>query len=175
MHLRRSVDNRGRMESTRIKLDPQAIEAIARRVVEILERQGMQQPELVDATELARRFGIERSWVYSHAIELGAVKLGSGLYASVRFALGDDPVYVAAQLGHTEPGFSMKVYASAVRRRERLIGAALREFDAALEWAAMGSGGRVGTDSEPNGSGGQSPGLAQQSLFAASSPDSSAG
>lgn len=60
------------------------------------------------------------------------------LYASLRFALGDDPVYVAAQLGHTDPGFSMKIYASAVRRRERLIGAALREFDAALEWAAMG-------------------------------------
>jgi integrase len=60
------------------------------------------------------------------------------LYASLRFALGDDPVYVANQLGHTEPGFSMKVYASAVRRRERLIGVALREFDAALEWASNG-------------------------------------
>jgi integrase len=79
------------------------------------------------------------------------------LYASLRFVLGDDPVYVAAQLGHTEPGFSMKVYASAVRRRERLIGAALREFDAALDWAAMGSGGRVEADFEPNASDGQSP------------------
>lgn len=97
------------------------------------------------------------------------------LYASLRFALGDDPVYVAAQLGHTEPGFSMKVYASAVRRRERLIGAALREFDAALEWAAMGSGGRIETEIEPNANDGQSPGTAQQSLFAASRPDSSAG
>lgn len=97
------------------------------------------------------------------------------LYASLRFALGDDPVYVAAQLGHTEPGFSMKVYASAVRRRERLIGAALREFDAALEWAAMGSGGRIETEIESNANDGQSPGTAQQSLFAASSPDSSAG
>jgi integrase len=89
------------------------------------------------------------------------------LYASLRFALGDDPVYVAAQLGHTEPGFSMKVYASAVRRRERLIGAALREFDAALEWAAMGSGEPVSVDSEPNASDGQSPETAQQSLFTA--------
>jgi integrase len=97
------------------------------------------------------------------------------LYASLRFALGDDPVYVAAQLGHTEPGFSMKVYASAVRRRERLIGAALREFDAALDWAAMGSGEPIVADSEPNGSDGQSPETAQQSLFAASGPDSSAG
>ena len=97
------------------------------------------------------------------------------LYASLRFALGDDPVYVANQLGHTEPGFSMKVYASAVRRRERLIGAALREFDAALEWAAMGSGGRVEAEIEPNASDGQLPETAQQSLFAALGPDSSAG
>lgn len=85
--------------------------------------------------------------------------------ASLRFALGDDPVYVAAQLGHTEPGFSMKVYASAVRRRERLIGVALREFDAALDWAAMDSGEPVSVDSEPTGSDGQSPETAQQSLF----------
>lgn len=92
------------------------------------------------------------------------------LYASLRFALGDDPVYVAAQLGHTEPGFSMKVYASAVRRRERLIGAALREFDAALEWAAMGSGGRIEAEIEPNVSDGQLPETAQQSLFTANPP-----
>lgn len=89
------------------------------------------------------------------------------LYASLRFALGDDPVYVAAQLGHAEPGFSMKVYASAVRRRERLIGAALREFDAALEWAEMGSGEPVSVDSEPTASAAQSPDTAQQSLFTA--------
>jgi hypothetical protein len=73
------------MASTRIKLDPQTVEAIARRVVEILERRGLQGRELVDAAELARRFGIERSWVYSHAIELGAVKLGSGAKPRLRF------------------------------------------------------------------------------------------
>jgi integrase len=89
------------------------------------------------------------------------------LYASLRFALGDDPVYVAAQLGHTEPGFSMKVYASAVRRRERLIGVALREFDAALDWAALGSGESDLVDSEPGAGEGQTPETAQQSLFTA--------
>jgi hypothetical protein len=73
------------MASTRIKLDPQTVEAIACRVVEVLERRGLQQRELVDAAELARRFGIERSWVYSHAIELGAVKLGSGAKPRLRF------------------------------------------------------------------------------------------
>lgn len=61
------------------------------------------------------------------------------LYASLRFALGDDPVYVAQQLGHTEPAFSMRVYARAVRRRERLTGNALREFDRAVHWAQMGT------------------------------------
>ena len=88
MHLGRSMDIGAEMESARIKLDPQAIEAVARRVVELLERRGVGGgTELVDAAELARRLGIERSWVYTHAIELGAVKLGSGrkpLSASIR-------------------------------------------------------------------------------------------
>jgi hypothetical protein len=59
----------------------------------------------------------------------------------------------------------MKVYASAVRRRARLTGVALREFDAALEWAALGNGEPVSVDSEPGAGGGRAPGMAQQSLF----------
>jgi hypothetical protein len=81
------------MASPRIKLDPQTVEAIARRVIELLEKRGLQRRELVDAAELARRLGIERSWVYSHAIELGAVKLGKGAKPRLRF----DPE-VAAQV-----------------------------------------------------------------------------
>ena len=73
------------MASPRIKLDPQVVDAIARRVVELLEAKGLQKRELVDAAELARMFGIERSWVYSHAIELGAVKLGTGAKPRLRF------------------------------------------------------------------------------------------
>jgi hypothetical protein len=73
------------MASKRIALDGPTVEAIARRVVELLERRGMQRRELVDALELARRFGIERSWVYSHAIDLGAVKLGEGPKPRLRF------------------------------------------------------------------------------------------
>jgi hypothetical protein len=73
------------MASTRIKLDPQTVEEIARRVVALLEQRGLSKRKLVDAGELARRFGIERSWVYSHAIELGAVKLGNGTKPRLRF------------------------------------------------------------------------------------------
>lgn len=73
------------MASARIKLDPQTVEEIARRVVAVLERRGLGKRELVDAAELARRFGIERSWVYTHAIELGAIKLGNGAKPRLRF------------------------------------------------------------------------------------------
>jgi integrase len=61
-------------------------------------------------------------------------------YASLRFACGDDPVYVAEQGGWEDPIFPMKVYAKAVRRRDRLSGPHREAFDAALDWAAMGSG-----------------------------------
>ncbi|MGH3427055.1 MAG: hypothetical protein ACRDQZ_05740 [Mycobacteriales bacterium] len=73
------------MASARIQLDAKTIHAVARRVVELLEQRGLQSRELVDAAELARRFRIERSWVYSHAIELGAVKLGNGAKPRLRF------------------------------------------------------------------------------------------
>lgn len=61
-------------------------------------------------------------------------------YASLRYACGDDPIYVAEQGGWADPAFPMKVYAKAVRRRDRLSGAYLEAFDMALDWAATGSG-----------------------------------
>lgn len=94
MHSGRNLDSGIEMASARIKLDPEATEAIARKVVELLEKRGLQKRELVDAAELARRFGIERSWVYSHAIELGAVKLGNGAKPRLRF----DPQIAARAL-----------------------------------------------------------------------------
>lgn len=62
-------------------------------------------------------------------------------YASLRYACGDDPVYVAEQGGWKDPAFPMKVYARAVRRRERLSGKHREAFDQTIHWAAMGSGG----------------------------------
>ena len=43
-------------------------------------------------------------------------------YASVRAACGDDPVYIAEQLGHEDPTFTIRVHAKAAKRRERLLG-----------------------------------------------------
>jgi integrase len=39
-------------------------------------------------------------------------------YASVLFALGRDPRYVMEQLGHTDPKFTLRVYAHAMRFSE---------------------------------------------------------
>ena len=60
-------------------------------------------------------------------------------YASMRASLGDDPVYIAAQLGHEDPGFTFRVYQRAFKRRNRLEGEYREAFDRALDWARMGA------------------------------------
>jgi integrase len=60
-------------------------------------------------------------------------------FASLWFAVGDDPVYTAEQIGHESAEFTMRVYAAAVKRRSRLTPAELESFDRACEWARMGT------------------------------------
>jgi hypothetical protein len=61
------------------------IEAVATRVVDLLQGGGMS-VEMVDAAEIARRFGVSRDFVYEHADDLGAIRLGHGPRARLRFA-----------------------------------------------------------------------------------------
>lgn len=100
-----------------------------------LDRQRVRQRILLPAIEQANleleALGIER---VGQATLHGLRKT----YASLRFACGDDPVWVAQQLGHTDPRFSIKVYARSVKRRERLSGGTQRAFDEALSWAELG-------------------------------------
>lgn len=51
------------------------------------------------------------------------------------------PVYIAEQLGHADMALTYRVYQKAAKRRARLSGAHLREYDRALEWARMGTSG----------------------------------
>jgi hypothetical protein len=65
------------MDSSEIKIELRSIEAIARRVVELLRTEAEEQPaRLTDAATLARELGVERDWIYSHANDLGAIRLG---------------------------------------------------------------------------------------------------
>lgn len=57
-------------------------------------------------------------------------------YSSLRAALGDDPVYIAEQMGHRKPDITFTAYQRAVKRREKLSGRHAEEFDRALAWAS---------------------------------------
>jgi hypothetical protein len=60
------------------KLAPVQIEQIAQRVVALLDEAGRlaDTPRYVDAATLAAELDVERDWVYAHAEELGALRLG---------------------------------------------------------------------------------------------------
>ena len=58
-------------------------------------------------------------------------------FATLRCAVGDDPAYTAAQLGHTDARFTMRVYTGATKHRERLTAAERRAYDQAVQWALM--------------------------------------
>lgn len=67
--------------------DVEAIaEATAKKVIELVREPG-RTFGLVDAHELAVALGVSLDYVYSHAVELGAMRLGSGPKARIRFDL----------------------------------------------------------------------------------------
>lgn len=63
--------------------------------------------------------------------------------ATLRCAAGDDPVYIASQLGHEDPTFTLRVYAQAVKHRAKLTAAERKAYDEAIEWARMGTGEQI--------------------------------
>jgi hypothetical protein len=69
-----------------VTLDAEDVEAIARRVADLIRFQP-ESAELVDARELAGLLGVRRGWVYAHARELGGVRLGDGPKARLRFEI----------------------------------------------------------------------------------------
>jgi integrase len=58
-------------------------------------------------------------------------------YASLRCACGDDVRYTADQLGHEDPRFTLRVYAKATRRRERMVPVHREQYDRAIVWASI--------------------------------------
>lgn len=84
-----------------VRLDDDSIERLAQRITQLLAPQPpastRQEPKLLSAAEVARRWGVQRSWVYEHAAELGAMRLGSGARPRLRF----DPDVVTQRLRAT--------------------------------------------------------------------------
>jgi hypothetical protein len=86
-HRRRTQPPDGSPPATGPTLDAASVEAVARRVVELIRSEGDSPGgrRLVDAATLAAQLGVERSWVYTHRAELGAIQLGSGSKPRLRF------------------------------------------------------------------------------------------
>jgi hypothetical protein len=70
------------------RLNPRDVELIAARVAEILsDTESWPGPaRFADAATIAEKLGVDRNWVYAHARELGAVRLG-GSRGRLRFDL----------------------------------------------------------------------------------------
>ncbi len=135
--------------SSPVKLDPATVETIAQRanvlvlnnlielgladvaerVVELLRTADDLQPQrgaprLVDARELAARLGVSRDYVYAHADELGAVRLGGDSKPRLRFDLEAAREAMSRYAGKHSQGSNAstgaKSVAPPVRRRGRL-------------------------------------------------------
>ena len=78
------------------RLHPDDVQAIALAVVALLPEQpaATAATALIDAAEVARRFGVSAEWARDHSEDLGAVRLGDGPRPRLRF----DPARVSAAL-----------------------------------------------------------------------------
>jgi hypothetical protein len=104
------------------------VEEIARRVVELLEgnrsdgadaaTRGATNGTCLTVSQVAARYRVSRSWVYAHQRELGAMRLGEGPRARLRFDAKMVADAIAAFDRHAPP----EPPKNAVGRREmRLI------------------------------------------------------
>jgi hypothetical protein len=92
---------------TEVHLHPDTLEQLAGRVAELLASElRSQQPaapaspgRLLSAAEVSEWWGVERAWVYEHAEQLGAIRLGAGQRPRLRF----DPDQAAAHLTALRP------------------------------------------------------------------------
>jgi hypothetical protein len=72
-------------------LDLTLVDLIAQRVLQLLGDRNGDDIQLLTVAQVARRFQVHPSWVYANARRLGALRLGSGPKAPLRF----DPRRVA--------------------------------------------------------------------------------
>lgn len=93
-----------------VQLAPESIEAIAQRVAELVR--APEAVQFIDAAEVSRRFHVSRDYVYEHADELGAVRLGEGSRPRLRF----DVQKVTERFGLPPSSEPQRENRSAVRR-----------------------------------------------------------
>jgi hypothetical protein len=122
------LDHHSERPRANATLDAASVEAVARRVVELMRREGASPSarRLVDAATLAAELGVERSWVYTHRDELGAVELGTGPKPRLRFDVEAARTVLARSMSRESQAPQTPVTAtSSARRRRRRLGSSL--------------------------------------------------
>ena len=79
------ADDLANFERGSVRLDAQSVERIARRVAELLRSESPSASAWLTAADVAHRYSVSRTWVYENAERLGAVRLGDGSRARIRF------------------------------------------------------------------------------------------
>ena len=96
-------------------MDGHEVEAVARRVAELLRNEPAEFEPLIDAAEAARRLRVSRATIYAKANELGAVRLGHGPKARLRF----DPRRIRDALPTMQAADAGRAPSRSARRRRR--------------------------------------------------------
>jgi hypothetical protein len=73
----------------------------------------------MDAAQLARHLGLTRAWVYQHADELGAVRIGNGPRARLRFDLPTATAALGSRGGDRNAQPEGSLSSAGARRRPR--------------------------------------------------------
>lgn len=79
-----------KLEELADRLAPLIADRVVAEIADRLELEANRpepEPVLVDAATVAERFAVTRDYVYEHADELGAIRLGAGPRARLRFDL----------------------------------------------------------------------------------------
>jgi hypothetical protein len=109
-------------------LDLELVELIAQRVLELLGDRNGDEIQLLTVAQVARRFQVHPSWVYANARRLGALRLGTGPKAPLRFdprrvalAVEDPPAAGDGRVEDTPPREAADAGGAAPSRRNRRL------------------------------------------------------
>jgi hypothetical protein len=87
------------------ELELRLVDVIAHRVLQLLGDRNGDEVQLLTVAQVARRFQVHPSWVYANARRLGALRLGPGPKAPLRF----DPSHVALAVEDQDPRSDQRV------------------------------------------------------------------
>src|SRR3954467_9961726 len=109
-------------------LDLTLVDFVAQRVLELLGDRNGDEIQLLTVAQVARRFQVHPSWVYANARRLGALRLGTGPKAPLRFdprrvasAVEDPPVSGDGRVEDTPPREAADAGGAAPSRRKRRL------------------------------------------------------